>query len=863
MPVHASIFPEAFGTRSIDLELPDGLTITEHLGEAADTDGLRIHLEGHEVMPGVWHCVRPKPGTRVTAIVPIRGGGQKSKNPLATIAALAVAAAAIAATGGAAGGILGPAFGAQTLGAALLGAGIGIVGNLAIALLFPAPTIKGPRLEEGENFQARSISGNRLETGGVLPRIIGTHLVTPPLGAPPVTRIVDREEELRAFFVLAGPHRIDEVRVNGANVDEVDDVDVEIREGWETDTPLTLVTEQNVQQPHNKELSDFKFDPNAQTLFDQADPASASPRWDRFMARKAADQIDIRLNFIAVLATGAPNDDIIIPFRIRMRQRGMTAWRNLPQVHFNGNIPSVGARELRIKWGTPPSSGHWVQGTGGIVDSFDEYHFTVGPPSVSITTLTNTGWQADATIAETDMFVDYDGMTIYLDEADWPRDQAYEIEIKRGLTTNGAWTVNQNGTLLSGTSYDWFEPYDTGSEWRTPEQQRGRDEKIIVTDVISRWYEHPMPKCGVAAIAIRSRGINVQSVAVLGGGYVRDWNGQTWSDWKVTSNPAPHYRDVLVGELNANPLGASQIDETTLIKWRTECAIQGYRCDMLAGDDNVADTLQKVAACGFAVPRQGDTWAVAYERDRSNEVPRQVFTPRNSRAYSFRKGFELQPAGIKTRFFDREQDYLEREIVTPNPQSVRKWFSVEGIDYPGLTSEAAVDKRARFDLAQITYRGVEHSIEIPVEYLMARKGDLVGFETDVLDRHLDVREITAVNGNQITLNDTIDLIDEDGVLQQTDILAVPDFLALGQTSYAAIVNATGVSVRKITAWNAGSKTATLETAPSAASSGDRFILGLGETVYRRMLIRSIEPLADLEARLTLVDEAPEVVATLQ
>ena len=67
---------------------------------------------------------------------------------------------------------------------------------------------------------------------------------------------------------------------------------------------------------------------------------------------------------------------------------------------------------------------------------------------------------------------------------------------------------------------------------------------------------------------------------------------------------------------------------------------------------------------------------------------------------------------------------------------------------------------------------------------------------------------------------------------------------------------------EITAWNGGTKVATLASAPTDVAVGDRFTIGLGANVYRRMLIHSITPLKDLEARIEMVDEAPAVVACL-
>jgi hypothetical protein len=99
----------------------------------------RAHINGDLIPRDVWHVVRPRAhqtmDIAITFTVPLQGGGGGSaggahKNPLATIASIAVLLVAAAVSGGA----LAP-FIATGWVSSLAGAGIGIAGRLEIDAL--------------------------------------------------------------------------------------------------------------------------------------------------------------------------------------------------------------------------------------------------------------------------------------------------------------------------------------------------------------------------------------------------------------------------------------------------------------------------------------------------------------------------------------------------------------------------------------------------------------------------------------------------------------------------------------------------------------------------------------------------------
>jgi hypothetical protein len=228
---------------SVDVELPVGLSVAEMLGVAgiAESPLLRVFVGDRELPRAGWTHVRPKAGRRVSVtMVPAGGGG--GKTPLRLILSVAVVAAAVALPGLApVGWGLLTAAGGLTFAGALVSAGVSLVGTLAINALIPAPR---PRLSENSSSgTSLAISGARNEARpyGVVPRIFGEHRVAPLYGSLPYTELVGDDQYLRLLFVVGyGPLEMSDLRIGETALSEYEGVEVEIREGRDTDGPLAL-----------------------------------------------------------------------------------------------------------------------------------------------------------------------------------------------------------------------------------------------------------------------------------------------------------------------------------------------------------------------------------------------------------------------------------------------------------------------------------------------------------------------------------------------------------------------------------------------------------------------------------------------
>lgn len=246
-----------------ELELPEGLTIAEILAIAlphtseADWKYLRVILvtaKGMQVVDRrLWHRAKPHAGVSVV-IRPVPAG-----NFFKQVLAVVVSIAAIALGqfwGVALAGTFGLSAGVWT---AALTIGLSVLGNLAVNALIPPAGQSQQSAASGDATKANnySITGwkNQVKLNEPVPAIYGKVRYAPPFAALPYTEIVNDLQYIRAVFCFGyGPVKITDHRIGDTSISEYDDVEIEVREGRATDTPLSLYTRQVIEEQIGAEL---------------------------------------------------------------------------------------------------------------------------------------------------------------------------------------------------------------------------------------------------------------------------------------------------------------------------------------------------------------------------------------------------------------------------------------------------------------------------------------------------------------------------------------------------------------------------------------------------------------------------------
>lgn len=836
-----------------------------------------------------------------------------------TLATAGIASAGIGAGmfAGAGAGVFGGFFAAGTISAKILAAGVGLLGALAIAALTRPPTTK-PKNDKTETEEAASATGNVLEPNGAIPRVIGTRKVYPPMACEPRVELIGSDEYVEAVYILNGPHAISEIKVGETTIDDDDAIEYVVREGWEWDEPQSLIGKVGRTMAANTELKPHKLASGSDfNLANQTDPDSSIPTFQRFAAMTSPDRVDIHFLWPGnIIYNEDPTITLAMPIRIRIREIGTETWINLPELHMQGGLkPSQIRAQVILHWDYDGEVATGAAGGGGgawwyahtqvpaqsasPADPTYQWeahsYFYSGSGNLYATSasaggLQNIGFSTDVGSSGSGASIKTpegawgDGdlkstAHIYLDSGTFPKGR-YEIDIIRGSAYRVSLLTQSSYAYQGGIVRNFFRYYTSSGSFRVAQTQRSVSDNVALTRIVSVWNEDPLPLPGFAAIYIRAKNKAVQQVSCLASGYVRDWDGSGWNDWTTTDNPAPHFVDTLIGSLNRDPILLEDLDDDELVEWRARCISDGRRCNAIIEDMRNDDARDLIAGCGRARSYQSEVWGVVQDYDRSAEMPVNTFSARNARSFSFEKAFSELPDGLLATFVDEDNYYNRGQAVIPRVGDVLSPDAkVEQVTYEGLVTEAEVIDRATFDLRQGQYRSTFYYMEVPPEHITCRRGSLVAVQHDVLQRHSGAARIKSVNVVSseiisIVLDAEIEIKNADGMESATDMLAVTDVLDLGIVTGCSIRRADGtISTHELTngpgftdtlvfatpVYNSTVLAGPFDSAPVPAITEECLVVvGPLGSEYLRLIVYDISPGEDLTARMTLVDEAPEL-----
>ena len=340
-----------------------------------------------------------------------------------------------------------------------------------------------------------------------------------------------------------------------------------------------------------------------------------------------------------------------------------------------------------------------------------------------------------------------------------------------------------------------------------------------------------------------------------------DMQSFQWARWTTTSNPAPHIRDIYGGTLNALPVPEEIIDDAGLVDFRDHCTAMGYEVNAVIKDASVAGAAQICAGAAYAKTYQSDVFGVSRDYDRSAEDPVQYFSPRNMANFSWSKGYPKRPDGLRVTFFDKDQEYKQRQITHPEGAGL-----TEQITYEGLVTEAEVRARAQYDLDVLKYRTAFYSWEAPALAIKCRRGSLVGVSTDFLLKWAGSGRITAIEYDgsgdvtAITLDNEPTLLGGDEWADLDTFADDYDLGRIGKNSGAVLHRAGGtVTTHELSETSEGARLVfATPVTPNGLQEDDHVIVGdLGNEI-RRLIVLDMIPRDRLTWTITAVAEAPEL-----
>jgi hypothetical protein len=389
------------------------------------------------------------------------------------------------------------------------------------------------------------------------------------------------------------------------------------------------------------------------------------------------------------------------------------------------------------------------------------------------------------------------------------------------------------------------------------EDQTRVPDEVHWTVVRSIRPEYPISVDGLALTAVRIRATDqlqgtldtfnakVQSLC-------RDWDEPSgfWVPDQPTRNPASIFRYLLQGRGNARPVFNSRIDLEALQSWHHYCAFRKLEFNHVIDYRlSVFDALKLVCAVGNASLRLSyGKWGVSIDDRKSVAV--QLLTPANTRNFTWSQQFVEHPHALRVSFQNKIVDNERDEIVVYNDgYKASNATKFETLDLPGVDNAAQAHMLARRVMASAKLRPVKYNCEQPIEYLLSQPGDLVLSSHDIMFWGIGfgrVSDLTIVSGNvtQVTMDNSVPLGAANYVLRRrkgsnTGVLDYP------------ITNQNAPFVSTFTLVDP-------VAAVDAPQLGDLIAIDELNNDPTRLIVKSIEPVDNETARLTLVDEGPGI-----
>lgn len=232
------------------MTLPAGATIEDAVAQTGVGPRLHKHLAVYagdvRIPRAMWAHVRPKPGAALYIRPDIAGGGgQGGKNPLKTILALAVVVLAVW-TGGLAGSLFTAGSFLAVAASTVVTAAVLTAGTMLVNALIPPPKARNDfAFDQQPGNPYGSLTGirNQFAPYAPIPRVLGERRMYPLLAARPYTEHQGNTQYLRMLLLVGyGPLDISDIRIGTTPISAFPGAQVEIREGWADDTPVTLYT---------------------------------------------------------------------------------------------------------------------------------------------------------------------------------------------------------------------------------------------------------------------------------------------------------------------------------------------------------------------------------------------------------------------------------------------------------------------------------------------------------------------------------------------------------------------------------------------------------------------------------------------
>lgn len=880
--------PKLFSNFQVRRVVAVGKTIYEIVGSEVSEEirkkniECKVTLNGIEIEPGVWHCVRPKEGTVVDINV-IPQGGNGGKNPLAIVLTIALLIAAPYAGGAIAASMVGYAgitFATVVGGLAqAMTIAVGIVGALAINAIAPPPKQNNRQLSNNPaESPTQFIEGasNRLTPYGVVPICLGRNRMFPLLAANNYTETVGENQYVRQLFTYGWGENLtlEELKIGETNISEFTNIDVIHKLNGNLHEPTEIYSNDVVQDNYNILLNEVDgytvrttslnvdevildvtfprglvtFDSSGNkiqttVLLDVQYSVSGAGSWSPSVSSyKSISQSDVNITASSILKTlGVYNEGYRKDVVVIDKFTGQTSIILGTQIVESSliaeglQVPNIPEYKIRLSTIIVRTRRHKISGVitkevisftddrdltliGTIIQSSGDFLVSVPSPTTSVR-IASGGLSSSGIYA-----IDARGEAIRKSHRIvFPSQGTYDVRIKRiSLDTD------------SDKIYD----------------------KVYLTSVKSFKYQTPVRLAGINGTALRIKATDqlngsIDQFNAVVSSVVLDYNSDN-NDWipAITSNPASLYRYVLQCNANARALPDSKIDLETLQEWHTYCVEKNYTYNRVIDyRATVDEILRDIASAGSASPTLIDGKRSVVIDKIKEDIP-QMVTPRNSWGYKGVMMYPTLPHALRMTFRNEDKGFIQDEIIVYNTGYDENNATLfETINLPSCTNSDLAYKTGVRHFRAAILRPEVHSWMMDFENLSFTRGARIKFISDTIKVGIGQARIKSIILNNddtlvtgITFDDTI-------TIPNAGFYFARYRLSDGNQHHQEIITSVG-----------SFKTFNFVTPFTIDNSPE-----IGDLIYfcevgkeLDLIVTKIEPAADLTAKITAFNYAPEI-----
>lgn len=300
-------------------------------------ENLHVTVNGAAMPACWWPYVTVKPEAEGMVVMTIIQGNGKVLPIIASVALIALTAG----IGTFGVPFLGAGFAAGSFGASAIAAGVGLGGQLALNALTSPPSVRQQQAKD--QIAQAGISVNQLRPLELLETIHGEVVRSPSIISPSYVTFTGGVKTIHAIVGCEGRNEVTEIKVNGVDIDEIDDLVYEVREGAAGDAVLTKAQLTCIQDKTNVIMKNFETLPETGKnveLKEQVGDGSL-PTWKQYKTKGDADEIWIKHIMPSGAVRISSGNRAAVPIRTEIRLVGDPDWIALPVYHvFDDNLAS-------------------------------------------------------------------------------------------------------------------------------------------------------------------------------------------------------------------------------------------------------------------------------------------------------------------------------------------------------------------------------------------------------------------------------------------------------------------------------------------------------------------------------------------